>query len=776
MKIAIGRLGHIGDIIACEPVSRYLRHKYPQARLTWVVENAYRELIDANPHIDETVVAACTTDWIRLASHGAYDEVVDLHPNYRMCSHCRVPLIKTQGNPFVSIHDFLDYGTLLEAFSIGAGLPKLSAAPQVYLRPEHAAAVDALGLPADYCVIHRQSTSSEKDWSLADWRAVADRIARDLRIPIVEIGASAQAAPSPLADLAIDLVNRTSLLATAEVIRRARFFVGVDSAPAHLANAVRTPGVVLLGRLGVFRSYMPFNGYYAGDVPEVKLVRNLAGPVRDIPVADVMAAIRQVSGAAAERGGAAAPGTARPQAAAEVTEAERRLVRASGLFEPSWYVVHHPEAAAAGTDPLDHFLAVGGALGFSPGPAFDVPRYLTRHGDVARSGRNPLLHFLDHGQADGRPSQGADALPPGGLPRIFAFCDAGSPAATREQVRLAIDHGISGFVLRHGPLGGEARLRDAFESHSGWDMRASFALLWANDDGSRQHRSEEDDLASIRALVPVFRDERYAKVAGKPVLLVHDAARSPKLRRMADSWRGEIAEHGFPGLYLVTADDGAADRPHPRLLRFDAAYEAPCARVPGAPAGDDYRTFARSRMGRPSPEYKRFPTVMLPGDASRQGTEAAVDARIRPGAYRLWLTQALLDTHRHCPPGERLVFLQSWSDGPMARHHLEETRDALADARAALGRDETGAGGGGATAALLARIEREKDLGAFGVVQATQDRANRIQRELHIARAQLAAERRALAKLHASTSWRVTAPLRWATEGLRAALRRVRGH
>jgi ADP-heptose:LPS heptosyltransferase len=411
MKIAIGRIGHIGDIIACEPVSRYLRHKYPEAHLSWVVEAAYRELIDTNPHIDETVVVECTTDWIKLAKHGAYDEIVDLHPNFRACKHCRTPLIKTSGNPRVSIYEYLNYGTLLEAFSIGAGLPKLSAAPQVYLQPTHAAAVDALGLPAEYCVIHRQSTSPEKDWSASDWRTVADWIARELRIPIVEIGATGHAAPSPLADVATDLVNRTSILETAEVIRRARFFVGVDSAPAHLANAVRAPGVVLLGRLGVFRSYMPFNGYYAGDATEVTLVRNLAGPVRDIAVTDVIAAIRRVADAVAPRGRAAtarpARAASRPAPAAVVTEEHRRLVRASGLFDRSWYVVHHPEAAAPGVDALDHFLALGGALGFSPGPEFDVRWYVAQHGDVARSSLNPLLHFLERGRAEGRLSRPA---------------------------------------------------------------------------------------------------------------------------------------------------------------------------------------------------------------------------------------------------------------------------------------------------------------------------------------------------------------------------------
>ncbi|MDA4630492.1 hypothetical protein NZA98_05080, partial [Escherichia coli] len=85
---------------------------------------------------------------------------------------------------------------------------------------------------------------------------------RELGIAVVEVGSlKKQALPSPL-EGTIDLVNKTPLLATAEVIRRAKFFIGIDSGPAHMANAVGVPGIILLGRIGVFRNYNPFSGHF----------------------------------------------------------------------------------------------------------------------------------------------------------------------------------------------------------------------------------------------------------------------------------------------------------------------------------------------------------------------------------------------------------------------------------------------------------------------------------------------------------------------------------
>lgn len=51
------------------------------------------------------------------------------------------------------------------------------------------------------------------------------------------------------------------------------------------------------------------------------------------------------------------------------------LIRASGLFDVDWYLAHYPDVADSGLDPIDHYLQVGAALGYNPGPLFDTYHY-----------------------------------------------------------------------------------------------------------------------------------------------------------------------------------------------------------------------------------------------------------------------------------------------------------------------------------------------------------------------------------------------------------------
>src|SRR5579863_1032642 len=85
MKVLIGLIEHFGDIVACEPVSRYIRAEYPNAQISWAVQTLFRELIDSNPNVDETIPLECLTEWIKLSKHGKYDQIVDLHVNLRVC-------------------------------------------------------------------------------------------------------------------------------------------------------------------------------------------------------------------------------------------------------------------------------------------------------------------------------------------------------------------------------------------------------------------------------------------------------------------------------------------------------------------------------------------------------------------------------------------------------------------------------------------------------------------------------------------------------------------
>jgi SAM-dependent methyltransferase len=88
-------------------------------------------------------------------------------------------------------------------------------------------------------------------------------------------------------------------------------------------------------------------------------------------------------------------------------------------FDPVFYLKTYPDVAAAAVDPLDHYLQYGKSEGRLPRdprlpadgehlprtegvPGFDPVYYLKTYPDVAAAGVDPLDHYLRYGRSEGR--------------------------------------------------------------------------------------------------------------------------------------------------------------------------------------------------------------------------------------------------------------------------------------------------------------------------------------------------------------------------------------
>lgn len=287
--VAIGLVEHVGDIVATEPLARSLRQENPDALLVWVVRRPYRELVETNPHIDAVLPVACLTEWIHLGRSRTFDRVVDLHMRGRCCETCWLLHDRVDGRTDITAENYYDHGSLLQIYSRLAGLIPCDEAPRMYIPKSCRDSVDRLRLPEDYLVLHAASNQAERDWEPMKWRQLARRTAEGPGMPIVEVGLKSVIGPGGAAFC--DLCGRLSLLETAEVIRRARLFVGIDSGPAHMANAVGTRGVILLGHYARWRRYMPYSGDY-GSGANAEIIYG-DGPASTIPVDQVYEAVRR---------------------------------------------------------------------------------------------------------------------------------------------------------------------------------------------------------------------------------------------------------------------------------------------------------------------------------------------------------------------------------------------------------------------------------------------------------------------------------------------------
>ncbi|CUS97754.1 Glycosyltransferase, GT2 family [Candidatus Chrysopegis kryptomonas] len=527
LKIGIGLIEHMGDIIACEPVSRYLRSKYPDAHIVWCVREEYKELIDSNPYIDETLVVDCLTEWIYLKENGLFDQVVDLHIHNRICPVCNVQLKNINGKIPITGENYFKFGSLLSAFSRSAGLPVIDGKPNVYIPESVREKINTLKLPPNYVVFHCNSNEKIKDWKQENWIKLAKHIVKNYKVQVVEVGTESILEKSDINF--INLCGKTSILETAEVIKRALLFIGVDSGPAHIANAVETFGIVLLGHYRNFQRYNPFTGGYA-DGTNAELIYNDLGPAKEIPFERVIEAVDKVF--------------------------NERLKQKSTNLNPQ-ETKHEKRAKII---------------------AFFLPQF------------HPIQEndkWWGKGFTEWRNVVTAKPLFPGHyqprIPADLGFYDLRLPEVREMQAELARNYGVDAFCFWHYWFNGKLLLeRPILEILESGKPDFQFCLAWANENWTRRwdglnneilqeqtYAGIQDHIKHFNWLLRFFKDQRYFKIDNKPVFLIYRPAQIPDLKEMIELWRRLAKKEGLVDLFLIAIRASADSVQSWKKIGFD---------------------------------------------------------------------------------------------------------------------------------------------------------------------------------------------------------------
>jgi lipopolysaccharide biosynthesis protein len=274
------------------------------------------------------------------------------------------------------------------------------------------------------------------------------------------------------------------------------------------------------------------------------------------------------------------------------------------------------------------------------------------------------------------------------LPGDLGFYDLRVPDIMRQQVEIAKDYGIHGFCFHHYWFAGQRLLEMPVRNLLlNPDIDIDFCLCWANENWSRrwdgsesdilmaQNHSPEDDIAFIDDLIPSFKDKRYIRVNGKPVLIVYRATLLPDIAATAKRWRERVREHGIVDLYLVAAK--SFDVGNPRLFGFDAGVEFPPHQAAGVKSVNDryqiinpdfngkifdYADLA-ARYGKLDPSEFICHKAVAPSwdNCARKLGKAHTFVNSTPENYAKWLDEALEVTMRR-PPEQRLLFINAWNE------------------------------------------------------------------------------------------------------------------
>ena len=214
--------------------------------------------------------------------------------------------------------------------------------------------------------------------------------------------------------------------------------------------------------------------------------------------------------------------------------------------------------------------------------------------------------------------------------------------------------------------------------------------------------SEEDDTEHIRWLIECFKDPRYIRIEGRPLLAVYRAQYLPEAKRTVELWRAECERAGVerPWLVQFETEEQLSD---PALLGFDASAEfVPhrlAATVPSVPflfgpekshTMYEYEVVASAYLNRPPVEWQRYPCVATGWDNTprRQAGEALILHNSTPDAYGRWLAEAA-SRQMHSSGSSGIVFVNAWNEWAEGAHlepdehwgraYLEVTRDVLGE-------------------------------------------------------------------------------------------------
>jgi lipopolysaccharide biosynthesis protein len=300
------------------------------------------------------------------------------------------------------------------------------------------------------------------------------------------------------------------------------------------------------------------------------------------------------------------------------------------------------------------------------------------------------------------------------VPTELGYYDLRDAKVRQAQADLAREHGIHGFCYYYYWFNGRKLLhRPLDEVVQSGQPDFPFCVCWANENWTRrwdgghdelllaQTYSPENERRLIAELVPLFRDRRYIRVNGRPLLLVYRANLLPEPRRATGTFRSVARAAGEAEPYLVMVH--IAGMPRPDEWGFDAAVEFPphsmeadiltehVDKLNPDFTGDvwDYISTARYAIARPVPDFPFFRGVMVGWDNTpRLQNSGQIFVNSHPENYRRWLSAMVAQTLQSRPPEERLVFLNAWNewgegcylepDAQFGRGYLEATRAVLA--------------------------------------------------------------------------------------------------
>ncbi len=317
-NILLIKTSSLGDVVHNLPVVSDIRARFPRARIDWVVEEGYRDIVGMHPGVHRVIPVALRRwrgnvlkpahwrefgQFRRALSGMRYDCIVDTQGLIKSALLARAASGTRHGYAACSAREplaakFYDIVHVvsrdLHAVERNRRLAALALGYEMPAALDYGIAVPS-GVgpkePRPYCVLLHATSRADKLWPERAWERLGGELAHQGYVSILPWGDAAERARSERIARALPLAvvpPALGMLAMAGLLAGAGAVIGVDTGLTHLAAALGRPVVAL------YCGTQPrLTGVYAGHGARV---RNLGGTDLVPESAEVLAALREVVG------------------------------------------------------------------------------------------------------------------------------------------------------------------------------------------------------------------------------------------------------------------------------------------------------------------------------------------------------------------------------------------------------------------------------------------------------------------------------------------------
>ena len=284
MRILLLRTSALGDVVHCLPVLRALRRTLPEARIAWVVEKVFAPILDGHPDLD-TVIPVRMRGWrkkpfsrpVRREIFDAVGAMRSFRPDVAldlMGNHKAGVLARLSGAKRILGARRQDRREPSSALWIRETVP-VASRHAVDRALDLLAPLDVPSAPVDFggdlllkpappeaeaflatrrrpfVLIQAGAGWGNKTYPPALWGEVARCLGAaagvDVLVPIAPGEAHLAEGVVEASDGAAEAVDAGSFFVLAALVRESRLLLGGDTGPLHLAHALGTPVLAVMG-------------------------------------------------------------------------------------------------------------------------------------------------------------------------------------------------------------------------------------------------------------------------------------------------------------------------------------------------------------------------------------------------------------------------------------------------------------------------------------------------------------------------------------------------